>query len=227
MNREKHAHAEDRNKQHRIVKRVFGSAGSVQNQRQSGTDYDGWHSIDFHNFPQAYLEQLEHISWLLVEGVGQQAVVTVHKQCPCKAGSPVDQIHDEYKIGQPVENHLIDRRFHLRFNIHCQQNTADDKTADGSQSLGGLPEDFLVTLDKQLIQVFKAFAFAGDRAVSGDHLFIGFFDRQFCSVHLVHHLGEQSLIDFTIVPKADNFPDGKGADWDKNHQYNHRHNIRQ
>ena len=94
----KHAQAQNRNKQHRVIQRIIGAAGRIEQHRQPRADNSGGKEIDLNNLPQADLKQPEYKTRLLLEGIGQKAVVAVHKQRLRKACTAVDCIHDEHKI---------------------------------------------------------------------------------------------------------------------------------
>ena len=75
---------------------------------------DSIHQVDLDDFPQANAKQFEHQMGLLIERIGEQAVIAVHEQHPREARSPVDRVHDEHKIRQICEHQLIDRPLRLR-----------------------------------------------------------------------------------------------------------------
>ena len=111
MDGEKQAHGQNRHQKHYIVHGILGSAGGIEGQAQARADDQGWDSIDFHDLPQANLEQLQYKVRSLEKRVGQQAMVAVHEQRLGKAGAPVDEVHDEGEIRKPSHHHLVDIRF--------------------------------------------------------------------------------------------------------------------
>lgn len=102
VDREKHTHAEDGHNQHQIVQWIVGSSTGEENQCQPAANDQRWYRIDFHNFSQTDLKQPQHMGWLLIERIGQKAVVTIHEQSLGKPSATVDRIHNNGKIRQPI-----------------------------------------------------------------------------------------------------------------------------
>ena len=113
----------------------------------------GRHEINFHNFPQPDPEQLKDMSRLLIERIGQQTVVAVHKQRRGESGSAVNRIQDEYKIRQPGQNHPVRHLSCLRNQTDANQRRRRQNQTDRRDSQRSLPQQPPVTLDEQLVQI--------------------------------------------------------------------------
>ena len=139
MHRKEYAHAKDRNKQNRIIQRIVRPAGKIKQYIHPGTDNQRWKKIDLYNFTQPNLKQLEDKTGLLIKGISQEAVVTIHKQRLCKACAAVDCIHNKQKTGQKGQQHFVCFLFDLRSQIERQQHPEHQTQAYRCNPFGGLP----------------------------------------------------------------------------------------
>ena len=165
MHRKQHADADCGNDQHRVIQRVIRAAGGPEQRREADADDRRGHRVDLHDLDQADLEQPQHKLRLLVEGVGQKAVVAVHKERLREARAAVDRVKDKDEIRQPREHHTVDLGLDLRHEVQHEQQAAGERAADKRDAFRRFPQDLLVPLDEKLVEVLKALFPARDRCI--------------------------------------------------------------
>ena len=225
VDREEQAHAQDGNDQHRVVQRIVRPAGGKQDQRQPRADHQRRDRVDLHDLTQADLKQPQDKAGPLVKGVGQQAVVAVHKKRLGKARAAVDGVHDKHKVRQPGQHDLVDGGFCLWQQADRRQHGGDEEGAHAGDLLGRVPEYLLVPFDKQLVQVLKAPAAAGDGSIRGYVLFVCLLD-ELCAgraVHLIGQARQQLFVDGVILAEGGQPGDACHAQRDARQEYPHRH----
>ena len=111
-------------------------------------------------------------------------MVTVHEQCLCEAGTPVQDIHDEGKVRKPGHDHVVDIPLGAGLYDYEQHHSTTEECADIGDAQGGFPEDLPVPFDKQVVKILKALLLAGDGCVGGDFLLIRCLNRRSGFIHL-------------------------------------------
>ena len=170
MHREKDAHHRDRHEQHRVVHGGICATGEVEQRHERRTDHSCRQQVHLDDLSEADPEQPQNASRLLIERIGQQAAIAIDEQRLSKARPTIDRVHHKdhmRQIGHQRVVHAEPERRELPHRDH-----AADKHDKGSYDNPPRrpPEKPLVSLDEQLIQVFKTFSLACDARIHTDAL---------------------------------------------------------
>ena len=98
-------------------------------------------------------------------------MIAIHKQRFGKARSPIHGIHYKYKIREKSQQQLVGPQPELGHTVKSKQQAQHSKATGKGNTLGGPPQNFLMALYKQLIEVFKSFFAAGQRRICLNAIF--------------------------------------------------------
>ncbi len=114
--------------------------------RQPDADNQRRNSVYLHYFTQADLKQPQDKARLLIERIGQQAVVAVHKKRLCKVRTTVDSVHYKYKVRKPSHHDFVNDGFFFGQQIDSYQHGGDKESAHIGNLLCRVPEYLLCLL---------------------------------------------------------------------------------
>ena len=227
MDGEKQAHGQNGHHQHPVVQGILRAPGGPEDAAQAQANHRRRQGVDFHNLPQANPKQLQNELRLLVKGIGQEAVVAVDEQGLGKAGAPVQGVHNEHEVRKKGQHQGVHLSPKLGKEEQRRHSPAGQKGAHGRNFHRRTPENLLVPLDKQLVEIPHSPLVTGDRGVGGDCLPADHLGGGFRLVHLVEHLKQQLLIYLPVPVKAAHLLDSQKPQGKKHPQNRQRSPERQ